>query len=70
MSGENIRAILIVGTVLGGIEAGFAIPPVGTDMQWLKENKQSFATAANEGNQEMQDLMKELKTREEFAGIL
>lgn len=42
---------------------------VGEELAWLKEHKPEFQRRANAGQEHMQDLMTELATRPEFAGL-
>ena len=68
--GAKLRAIFIVGGLIAGWEAGFAIPPAGEDGAWLASNAKKFQEIAANGDEDFKDLVKEMQEREEFANVL
>jgi hypothetical protein len=52
-----------MGSIVAGYEHGVALPPAGGDKLWLQKNLPLFEKKAAAGNQEMKDLVKEIKTR-------
>ena len=62
--------IFILGDILAGHEAGMAMPPAGQEREWLKRNVGMFRLKALDGEERFEGLMKELKERPDFKGIL
>ena len=52
-----------MGGMVAGLEVGFILPQAGGDVQWLQENWEGFNQKANEGDEEMADLVKEVQER-------
>ena len=63
---QELRAVFILGDVVAAAEAGFAFPAAGEDKKWLKENYKEFEQKAKLGDEEFQDLMHELREREDL----
>ncbi|KIW01864.1 uncharacterized protein PV09_06713 [Verruconis gallopava] len=61
-SDRDIR-IFIMGDIVAGYEQGVSLPPAGGDKVWLKNNLPYFEKKAAEGNQQMKDLLEEIKER-------
>merc|ERR1711939_397210 len=61
-SDRDVR-IFIMGDIVAGYEHGVALPPAGGDKVWLQNNMPIFEKKAEEGNQEMRDLIEEIKRR-------
>ena len=59
---KDIR-IFIMGDIVAGYEHGVALPPAGGDKVWLQNNMPYFEKKAAEGNEEMKDLIEEIKQR-------
>ncbi|GAB7361632.1 hypothetical protein MBLNU230_g1683t1 [Neophaeotheca triangularis] len=55
--------VVVVGGILAGREHGFALPEAGQDVEWLRENMGEFERRAAEGDEEMVELVKEVKGR-------
>jgi hypothetical protein len=49
--------------MVAGYEAGFLIPPAGGDVKWLHDHFASFEEQAAAGDQDMADLVAEVKER-------
>ena len=54
---------------MAALEAGLTLPPAGEDRYWLKENMTVFKKKAEEGSEEFQDLVQEVKKRGLVEGI-
>lgn len=67
---EELRAVLLLGGIVAGVEVGFPLPQAGHDAEWLKKHYSDFQKLADAGDGDFQDLMQELKTREVFKKIL
>lgn len=50
-------------TIVAGLEKGFFRPSAGEDQAWLKDNLDAFKKLADEGDEEMQNLVKEIYER-------
>jgi len=59
---KDIR-IFVLGDIVAGFEHGFKIPEAGGDKAWMRENMPEFERKAREGNEDMKDLIEEIKTR-------
>lgn len=59
----SLRSVIILGGMIGGLEAGFILPPAGGDVQWLHENWAAFNKKAEEGDEEFKDMVAEVKER-------
>lgn len=64
----GLRSVIILGGMIAGLEAGFALPPAGGDVQWLEENWEAFLQRAREGDAEFVDLVKEVEERGMLTG--
>ena len=42
---------------------GFILPPAGGDVQWLQDNWEAFNQRANEGDEEMAEMVREVQER-------
>jgi len=67
---QELRAVLVMGSIVAGVEVGFPIPPAGHDLEWLRKYYPQFQKLADSGDEDFQGLVQELKTREEFKGIV
>lgn len=54
---KELRAIFIMGGMIGGSEAGFAIPKAGEDGMWMRENLEGFRRKAEGGDVEFEELV-------------
>lgn len=52
-----------MGDIVAGYEHGVSLPPAGGDKIWLKNNMPYSERRAAEGNEEMKDLIEEVKRR-------
>ncbi|KAJ8116011.1 hypothetical protein OPT61_g2462 [Boeremia exigua] len=67
---KTLRTVWIMGALTTAVEMGFQRPAVGQEIDWLRSNKESFEELAKQGDEDMQQLMVELQTRDDFAGVL
>lgn len=67
---KTLRTVWIMGALTTAVEMGFQRPAAGKEIEWLRINKNSFEALAQEGDEDMQQLMFELRSREDFAGVL
>lgn len=58
-----LRSVIVRGVILTGIEAGFARPLPGQDVQWLRENWESFNQLADGGDEEYKECVREVRER-------
>lgn len=61
--------IFILGDIVAGMEAGFALPPAGEDKKWLEANLTAFRERAESGDEDFKDVLSEIRTRPVFKGI-
>lgn len=66
----TLRTVWVMGALTTAVEMGFQRPAAGQEIRWLRDNKASFETMANNGDEDMQQLMVELRSRDDFADIL
>lgn len=66
---QELRAFFIHGTIIAVSEAGFVAPKAGQDAEWLKKHYPAFKKKADEGDEDFQELMEDLKKREAFRSI-
>ena len=59
----TLRSVIIIGGIIGGLEAGFILPPAGQDVQWMKDNWVDFNRRADAGDKEIKDMVAEIKER-------
>jgi hypothetical protein len=55
--------IFILGDIVAGYEHGVSLPPAGGDKAWLRSNLPVFEEKAKGGNEEMKELVEEIKRR-------
>jgi hypothetical protein len=67
---RGLRTVWVMGALTTAVEMGIQRPAAGHEIEWLQENKAEFERLANQGDEDMQYLMTELATREEFSGVL
>ncbi|KAJ6556205.1 hypothetical protein B0H19DRAFT_947869 [Mycena capillaripes] len=56
----------VLGTVTAAYEQGFMAPDAGQDVEWMRESLPKFQALADGGNEFFQDMIAELKIREDF----
>ncbi|KAK5991012.1 hypothetical protein PT974_09287 [Cladobotryum mycophilum] len=66
---RELRTVWVLGALTTAVEDGFERPKVGEEIEWLKKNKDEFRRLAEAGDEDMQGLMEELRTRPEFADV-
>ncbi|KZM25687.1 hypothetical protein ST47_g3173 [Ascochyta rabiei] len=66
---KTLRAVWIMGALTTAVEMGFQRPVAGQEITWLRDNKDRFTTLAEEGDEDMQQLLLELRTRDDFAAV-
>ncbi|KAI7089903.1 hypothetical protein KC356_g2065 [Hortaea werneckii] len=59
----SLRSVILCGEILGGMEAGFFLPPAGGDGEWIARNWEAFRERAAQGEEEFGDLVKEVEAR-------
>ncbi|KAJ9623209.1 hypothetical protein H2203_006146 [Taxawa tesnikishii (nom. ined.)] len=59
----ELRLVLFFGSIVAGYEAGFVIPQAGKDKEWLQENMSKFQERADAGDEDIKDLLAEVKAR-------
>ena len=59
----RLRSFVIMGDIVGGMEAGFVLPQAGKDVGWLEEHWAEFVRKAEAGDEEMADMVKEIEER-------
>ncbi|RMX89853.1 hypothetical protein D0869_00553, partial [Hortaea werneckii] len=62
-SDTSLRSVIICGEILGGMEAGFFLPPAGGDGEWVARNWEAFRERADKGEEEFGDLVREVEER-------
>jgi phenylpyruvate tautomerase PptA (4-oxalocrotonate tautomerase family) len=67
---KSLRTVWILGALTTAVELGMLRPTAGSELSWLKEHRDEFEARAGQGDDEMQFLMEELRTREDFRGVL
>lgn len=67
---KTLRTVWIMGALTTAVEMGFQRPAAGEEIEWLRSNKGDFKRLAEDGDEDMQQLMEELRTREDFTGVL
>ena len=66
----ELRVVFVLGDIVAGAEAGFAFPAAGKDKEWLKEHHEEFEQKAQLGDEDFQDLMHELRERQDLKEVL
>jgi len=64
----TLRGVVVFGGLVAGYEAGFLLPPAGGDVEWVRKNWDEFQRRAEAGDEEFQDLVEEVKSRNLLAG--
>jgi len=64
-----LRTVWVMGALTTAVELGIQRPAAGKEIQWLRDNKDEFQRLAKEGDEDMKDLMTELRSREDFAEV-
>lgn len=67
---KSLRTVWIMGALTTAVEMGFQRPAAGEEIEWLRSNKDEFGRLAEYGDEDMLQLMEELRTREDFAAVL
>lgn len=66
---KSLRTVWVMGALTTAVESGILRPTAGKEIQWLRENKGEFERLAQEGDEDMQGLLEELRTREDFKAV-
>ncbi|KAL9096326.1 MAG: hypothetical protein Q9165_001323 [Trypethelium subeluteriae] len=66
---KELRAVWIESCLTTALDANFFRPRAGEEKKWLQEHWTDFEALADAGDEEMKGLMKELRTRADFAEI-
>jgi phenylpyruvate tautomerase PptA (4-oxalocrotonate tautomerase family) len=67
---KTLRTVWIMGALTTAVEMGFQRPAAGEEIEWLRSNKDDFKRLAENGDEDMQQLLQELRIREDFADVL
>ncbi|KAF3052379.1 hypothetical protein E8E11_011205 [Didymella keratinophila] len=67
---KTLRTVWIMGALTTAVEMGFQRPAAGEEIEWLRSNKDDFKRLAGHGDEDMQQMMEELRSRKDFAGSL
>ncbi|KAI9692808.1 MAG: hypothetical protein M1820_009356, partial [Bogoriella megaspora] len=67
---KELRTVWVLGALTTALEAGFVRPKVGEEKAWLLKHRDEFQRLADAGDEDMQGLMEELRTRADFADIV
>ena len=67
---NKLRAVFVLGTIVAAWEGGFMAPNAGEDKEWFQKNMPAMKKAAVDGDTDIADMLEELKTREDFKGLL
>jgi len=59
----SLRSVILLGDIIGGMEAGFTLPPAGGDVQWMRENLADFKQRAETGEEEFVEMVREIEER-------
>lgn len=59
----TLRSCILLGSMIGGYEAGFMIPRAGEDVQWLRDNMEEFEMKAKSGDEEFAEMVDEVRER-------
>lgn len=65
---RTLYSIFILGDIVAGQEAGFEIPEAGKDVEWLGENMAAFKARAEDGQEELRELVQEVEERKLLQG--
>lgn len=66
---RSLRTVWVLGALTTAVELGIQRPTTGKEIEWLRENKGEFERLAKEGDEDMKDLLEELRTREDFKTV-
>lgn len=55
-SDANYRADNVLGSIVGGLEAGLLLPPAGEDREWAQSNRDVILQKAKDGDEAFQEL--------------
>ncbi|KAF2834436.1 hypothetical protein M501DRAFT_1001204 [Patellaria atrata CBS 101060] len=64
---EKLHTTFLLNTIAGGQEAGFLLPEAGNDVEWVKDNLAEFEKRAGEKEEDIADLLDEVKKRKVFG---
>jgi phenylpyruvate tautomerase PptA (4-oxalocrotonate tautomerase family) len=59
----TLRSVIVMGGIIAGLEAGFVLPVAGGDVEWLGSNWEEFNRRADNGDEEMKGMVKEIQER-------
>ncbi|KAF7359894.1 putative cis-3-chloroacrylic acid protein [Mycena venus] len=65
----RLTGAFVLGTVTAAYEQGFMAPEAGHDVQWMRESLPKFQALADDGNEFFQDMIAELRAREDFKFV-
>ncbi|RFU31124.1 hypothetical protein B7463_g5201, partial [Scytalidium lignicola] len=65
----DLRGVFVQDSLRTGIEAGFLVPPAGTDREWMKKSLPEFKRLADAGDEDFKFVLEEIETREDLAFV-
>ncbi|KAJ6489730.1 hypothetical protein C8R45DRAFT_826183 [Mycena sanguinolenta] len=65
----QLAGAFVLGTVTAAYEQGFMAPEAGHDVEWMRESLPKFQALADDGNEFFQDMIGELRRREDFKFV-
>lgn len=60
---RTLRGVFVIGSILGGSEAGMVLPAAGKDMEWLEGNFPEMQRRAEAGEREWKEVVEDVKGR-------
>lgn len=61
--GTTMNRVVLNGSIVAGMEAGFILPSAGNDKKWISDNWEAFNKRAEAGDEEMKDVVEDIKER-------
>ncbi|QIW99567.1 hypothetical protein AMS68_005085 [Peltaster fructicola] len=61
--GTTMNRVVLNGSIVAGMEAGVILPSAGGDKQWISDNWEMFNQRAEAGDEEMRDIVEDIKER-------
>ncbi|KAJ2976947.1 hypothetical protein NQ176_g4645 [Zarea fungicola] len=62
-SEKMLDSVLFLSTINAGVEQGYHLPPSGQDLQWFKDNVNSYKQKADTGSWRFKRLVEELQAK-------
>lgn len=61
--GSTMDRVVLNGSIVAGMEAGFILPAAGGDRKWIEENWEAFKSRAEAGDEEMREVVEDITER-------